>query len=101
MEYRIDEKPTAPVRLAMTCANGCSGALDLTNELQRATPGQWHTLKVRLTDFQKAGANMFEVIEPLVLTTDGRMSMTLKTVRIGTDAAGVTLLPLAKRGVSE
>jgi hypothetical protein len=44
---------------------------------------------------------MFEIIEPLVLTTDGRMSITLKTVRIGTDAAGVTLLPLAKRGVSE
>jgi beta-glucosidase len=97
IEYRVDEKPTAPVRLAMTCANGCSGALDLTNVLERASPGQWHTLKVRLADFQKAGANMFEIFEPLVLATDGRMSLTLKTVRLGTDPAGVTALSIAKR----
>ena len=97
IQYRVDEKPTAPVRLAMTCANGCSGALDVTNVLERAAPGQWHTLKVRLTDFQRAGANMFEIIEPLVLTTDGRMSITLKAVRLGTDAVGATQLPMIKR----
>ena len=97
IEYRVDEKPTAPVRLAMTCANGCSGALDLTGVLERAAPGEWHTLKVRLADFQAAGANMFEIIEPLVLTTDGRMSISLKTVRLGSDPAGVTSLPIAKR----
>jgi beta-glucosidase len=97
IEYRVDEKPTAPVRLAMTCANGCSGALDLTNVLERAVPGQWNTLKVRLVDFQRAGANMFEIIEPLVLTTAGRMRISLKTVRLGTDPAGVTPLPVAKR----
>lgn len=97
IEYRVDEKPTAPVRLAMTCANGCSGTLDVTNVLERAVPGQWQTLKVRLTDFQKAGANMFDIIEPLVITTGGRMSLTLKTVRLGSDAAGVAPLPIVNR----
>jgi beta-glucosidase len=97
IDYRVDEKPTAPVRLSMSCANGCSGSLDLTSVLERAVPGQWHTLRVRLADFQKAGANMFEVFEPVVLTTDGRMGITLKKVRIGTDAKGVAALPIVKR----
>jgi hypothetical protein len=58
---------------------------------------QWQMLKVRLADFQKAGANMFAITEPLVLTSEGRMAITLKTVRLGTDPAGVSVLPMGKR----
>ena len=96
IEYRVDEKPTAPVRLAMICGTGCSGALDLTSVLDRATRGQWHTLKVRLADFKKAGANLSELIEPFALTTRGRLSITLMTVRLGTDSVGVATLPAAQ-----
>ena len=96
IEYRVDEKPTAPVRLAMTCGTGCSGALDLTSVLDRATRGQWHTLKVRLADFKKAGTNMSEVIEPCALTTRGRLSITLMAVRLGTDTVDVATLPSAQ-----
>jgi hypothetical protein len=40
---------------------------------------------------------MFAIIEPLVLTSEGRMTITLKTMRLGTDSAGVTVLPMARR----
>jgi beta-glucosidase len=97
IEYRVDQKPTAQVQLMMTCTNGCSGALDVTNVLERAAPGEWRVLKVRLADFQKAGANMFEIVEPFALTSTGRMSITVKTVRVVTDPAGVTHLSIVKR----
>jgi beta-glucosidase len=96
VEYRVDEKPTAPVQLAISCGGGCGAAFDLTPLLADAPVAQWRTLKVKLSDFAGAGADMSKVVEPFKLTTSGRLRLSLKAVSLGTDPAGRVSLAVAK-----
>lgn len=97
IEYRVDEKAAAPVQLAVSCGAGCGAAFDITAVLAAAPPGEWQILKVKLPDFQAAGADMSKVVEPFSVTTAGRLGLSLKTVRLGTDPAGAIKLAVAKR----
>jgi beta-glucosidase len=97
IEYRVDEKAAAPVQLAVSCGGGCGAAFDITSVLAAASPGEWQVLKVKLPDFQAAGADMSKVVEPFSVTTAGRLGLSLKTVRLGTDPAGAIKLAIAKR----
>ncbi|MGH8186656.1 MAG: putative glycoside hydrolase, partial [Steroidobacteraceae bacterium] len=97
IEYRVDEKPTDSVQLAMTCGRGCVGTLDLTPVLVDAAPAQWRTLKVRLAAFAKAGADMSRIVEPFVISTNGRLGLSLQAVRLTSDPTGTISLPAAQR----
>jgi beta-glucosidase len=93
IEYRVDEKPTAPVQLAITCGQGCGGTFDLTALLREAEPAQWRTLKVRLAAFAKAGADMSRIVEPFAISTKGRLGLSLQAVQLTGDAGGSISLP--------
>lgn len=97
IDYRVDEEPAAPVQLAVACGANCGASLDLTSVLAAAPPGVWQTLKVKLSDFRSAGADMAKVIEPFAVATSGRLVLSIKTVRLEADPSGTTRLPLAKR----
>lgn len=97
IEYRVDERPAASVQLAVSCGGSCGAALDLTPVLAEAPLAEWQTLKVKLSDFEDAGADLSNVVEPFAVTTSGRLGLSLKTVRLGTDPAGTVSLPVAKR----
>ena len=97
MEYRVDEKPAARVQLVMNCGAACAGALDVTPILNAAPLAQWQTLKVRLSDFQKAGTDMSKIAEPFVVTTAGRLTLSLKSVRLGSEPAGAVKLAPVQR----
>src|SRR5258708_21612574 len=86
--YRLDEKPSAPTRLAIGCGPGCGAALDLTPTLNAATLGQWSHVKVKLSCFRDAGADVSKVTEPFVLDTSGRLRLSLSTVQLSSDPAG-------------
>ena len=96
IDYRVDEKPAAPVQLVVTCGANCGGSLDLTAVLAAAPSGVWRTLKVKLSDFKEAGADMSKIVEPFALTTSGRLVLSIKTVRLEADLAGITRLSRAK-----
>jgi beta-glucosidase len=85
------------VQLAVACGANCGASLDLTSVLAAAPPGVWQTLKVKLSDFRSAGADMAKVIEPFAVATSGRLVLSIKTVRLEADPSGTTRLPLAKR----
>lgn len=93
IDYRVDEKPAAPVQLAVICGSDCRGSLDLTSVLAAAPPGVWRTLKVKLSDFKAAGAEMSKIVEPFALETGGRLVLSIKTVRLEPNPAGTTRLP--------
>jgi beta-glucosidase len=99
IEYRVDEKHTAPVQLAVKCtktsAISCGAAFDLTKELDSAPHGQWRTVKVKLSSFREAGVDMASMTEPLVITTAGRLTLSLKTVRLTADPGEAIKLPPA------
>ncbi|HEX9474384.1 MAG TPA: glycoside hydrolase family 3 N-terminal domain-containing protein, partial [Steroidobacteraceae bacterium] len=97
IKYRLDEKPAAPVQLAMRCDPRCddAAALQLDTELAEAQVGQWRTLKVRLACFQEAGVDMARVSRPFEVTTRGRLALTLLSVQLTTDPSGTICLPRA------
>lgn len=92
IEYRIDAKPTAPVQLSMRCGEGCAASLDVTEQLNAAKVGEMTTLKVKLVNFREHGADMGKISHPFVLTTHGKLQLTIKTLRLVSDPAGAVAL---------
>jgi len=88
IEYRVDRQATAAVRLAQTCGPGCAGSLDVGPILNASVAGQWRTLKVKLACFRDAGADLAKLDAPFVMTTAGRLSLSLRTVRLSSDPQG-------------
>jgi beta-glucosidase len=86
-DYRVDVAPTAPVELALECGPQCRAAVAVRRHLVAAKPGEWHTLRIRLSCFQQRGANMRAVAAPFVLSATGPMQLAIANVRL--DAAGV------------
>ncbi len=94
--YRVDERPSAPVRLELGCGSGCGSAVDLTATLDGAAIGEWRTLKVKLACLRDAGADVARVIEPFALSTAGRLRLSLSSVQLASDPAGAVCPPAAR-----
>jgi beta-glucosidase len=88
LDIRVDQKPSAPAQLAVACGPGCGAALDLGPILRASPVGEWRTLKVKLSCFRNAGANVAQITEPLVLGTGGPLRLSLSTVQLSSDPAG-------------
>ena len=78
--YRVDAAPSAPVALGVG-----SAGLDLTEILNAAPPAQWRTLKVRLSCFRDAGADLAAVETPFQLTTQGALTISVSEVRLASN----------------
>jgi beta-glucosidase len=83
IDYRVDAKPTAPVTLAIG-----AGKLDVTPVLEASPVGEWKSLKVSLKCFQAAGTDVTKVTAPFALSTAGKLTVTLQSVKLTTDPAG-------------
>lgn len=99
LEYRLDAKPTAPVHLSMQCGEGCGATLDVTEQLNAAKVGDITALKVKLASFREHGAKMESITQPFVLATNGKLALTIKTLRLVTDPAGAVTLPTVGSGI--
>lgn len=86
-DYRVDEKPSADVQLLVECGADCRGAVVITDVLIGARPNAWEHLKVPLSCFSAAGADMSRVNAPFVLSTAGVLTLSIANVRLetGTD----------------
>jgi beta-glucosidase len=96
LTYRVDAKPSAPVRLSMSCGERCGAAFDLTPVLASATVGEWRSLKVRLSAFRDGGTAMSKIVEPMVISTTGRLTLSLQSVHLDSTANGAIDLTAAK-----
>lgn len=92
-DYRVDLAPTSVVRLRVRCGEGCGGDVPLTNELERAPTGEWRHLKIRLSCFEKAGAQLRRVTSPFDIATDGRLALAVARVRLETGNEGLLECP--------
>jgi len=89
IEYRLDRLPSAPVYLEMGCGLACAniGSLRLEPVLTAVPAGEWRTLKVSLSCFREAGADLARIAEPFVITTGGDLALSLRNVRLEADPA--------------
>jgi beta-glucosidase len=96
LEYRVDTKPTAPVQLAIRCGENCVTNLDLTDQLNVGKVGEMRALKVKLMNFRGQGFDMAKITQPFVMTTNGKLAITIKTLRLIADPAGAVTLEKAE-----
>ena len=75
--YRIDAPAQWPVHLGMG-----STAVPVTDLLAAAPTGEWRTMKVRLSCFRDAGANMASADVPFVLAATGGLTITVEDIRL-------------------
>ncbi|WIY70817.1 exo 1,3/1,4-beta-D-glucan glucohydrolase [Aquidulcibacter paucihalophilus] len=84
--YRVDAAPTDRVTLAVGAEDPASQhGLDLTPILTGTAIGQWRTVKVRLSCFRDAGADLTSLERPFQLTTSGRMTLSVSEIRLASN----------------
>ncbi|MFV3073195.1 glycoside hydrolase family 3 protein [Niveispirillum fermenti] len=85
LRYRVDQVPTGTVNLTMACGPDCRGTLDVTKLLAGAKPGDFHTTKISLKCFAAAGAQMATIEAPVVISTEGRLGLTVTDLKLDAD----------------
>ena len=78
--YRFDERPQGRLTLALGPA-----AVDVTGVLGAAPIGEWRTIKVRLSCFGDAGADLAAVERPFQLATDTAAAVSVSEIRLATN----------------
>ena len=81
-DMKVDKKPTADVKLIMSCGSDCGAEKSISDVLQKANVGQWQTLSVSMNCFSKVKLDM--LLSPFTLSTTGELGLTLHHVRIET-----------------
>ena len=92
MVIRIDKKPKRTVDLKMDCGYPCAGSLNLTKLFKSVPEDQWFRISMKLSCFEAAGANMQNIIAPLVVATKGAFSMSIADVRLMTEAPAESII---------
>ena len=86
MVIRIDKRPKKSVDLKMDCGYPCAGSLDMTNLFKTVPEDQWFRVSFKLSCFEEAGANLGNIVSPMVVSTTGSFKMSISEVRLTTNA---------------
>jgi beta-glucosidase len=89
----LEEAPSGAVTMAMECGDDCSGRLDVTERLTALPVGEWHTVTIRLSCFEAAGADMSHITTPFLIATDGTLALQCSEVRLESAAEGLADCP--------
>ena len=92
MVIRIDKKPKRTVDLKMDCGYPCAGSLNMTKLFKSVPEDQWFRISMKLSCFEAAGANMQNIIAPLVVATKGAFSMSIADVRLLDEAPAESII---------
>lgn len=90
---RIDKKPRKSVDLKMDCGYPCAGSLNMTKLFKTVPENQWFRISMKISCFEKAGANLGNILAPLVVATKGAFKMSISDVRLMADAPEESVIP--------
>jgi beta-glucosidase len=81
VQFRMDAKPVSAVALSMA-SPGKTAAVPITGILQAAPIGEWKSLAIPLKCFVTAGVDPHKVTEPLIISTAGKLTLSISDVRL-------------------
>jgi beta-glucosidase len=93
LHYRLERPPSSSVTLSMACGDHCAGGVPLTSLLQRAPVGRWLQLRIPLSCFARAGANMSRIDTPFAIHSAGRLALAVADIRVQSDTTGALACP--------
>jgi len=82
MVIRIDKKPKKSVDIKMDCGYPCAGSLNMTKLFKAVPQDTWFRISLKLSCFEDAGANLGNILAPLVVATKGDFEMSFSSVAL-------------------
>ena len=82
MVIRIDKKPKKSVDLKMDCGYPCAGSLNMTKLFKAVPTDTWFRISLKISCFEEAGANIGNILAPLVVATTGSFKLSIAEVRL-------------------
>jgi beta-glucosidase len=84
IDFKVVEKPTAPVYLRMDCKYPCSGSVRFTKVLLDAPVGEWTQKSLPTACFANAGLQLAQVNTAFVLATEGDITLDISEIKLTT-----------------
>jgi beta-glucosidase len=81
VDYRVDQRPTAPVTISMASGATKGAAVPLGGILRSAPAGEWRTLTLPLGCFAQ-GLDPAKLTAPLLIETAGKLGLSISDVRV-------------------
>ena len=82
MVIRIDKKPKKSVDIKMDCGYPCAGSLNMTKLFKAVPEDTWFRISLKLSCFEDAGANLGNILAPMVVATKGDFEMSISDVAL-------------------
>lgn len=82
MVVRVDKKPKKSVDIKMDCGYPCAGSLNMTKLFKAVPEDTWFRISLKLSCFEEAGANLGNILAPLVVATKGAFKLSVSDVRL-------------------
>ena len=82
MVIRIDKTPKKSVDLKMDCGYPCAGTLNMTKLFKAIPRDQWLRVSFKVSCFKEGGANLGNILAPMVLATKGSFEISISDVRV-------------------
>ena len=92
MVMRVDKKPRKSVDLKMDCGYPCAGTLNMTQLFKTVPEDTWFRISLKLSCFEKAGANLSNILAPLVVATTDDFKMSISEVQLLEDVPEASLV---------
>lgn len=88
VEMNVSSAGAGEVSIGMVCGEGCGGFVPATDAVNAAAGTGWRRLRVSLSCFKDAGADMAAVTSPFAIRSDGPLTVAVSDVRLvkGADA---------------
>lgn len=86
-EIKVESLPTAAVTARMDCGYPCQGSVDIEAVLKALPQDQWQNFAIDLQCFAKAGTDFSKVTTPLLLATDGALTLSFANVKLQPNGA--------------
>ena len=79
---RIDKKPKKSVEVKMDCGYPCAGSLNMTKLFKAVPEDTWFRMSLKLSCFEEAGANLGNILAPMVVATKGSFTLSISDVAL-------------------
>jgi beta-glucosidase len=90
---RVDKAPKKSVDFKMDCGYPCAGSLEMTKLLKNVPENQWFRISLNMSCFEEAGANMANIMSPLVIATKGSFKLSISEVRLTRNPPKESVIP--------
>jgi hypothetical protein len=81
-DMKMDMKPDKDVTFGMDCGYPCRSEMHVSPMLKDLKKDEWTTFPIPLNCFTKEGLDIKKVNGPVVISTDGRLGLTITNVRL-------------------